>query len=465
MIKLWLIDEEEKEAISNAFISKSKDLKNFSIIQCPHDLIFFKNFKKIIELDKNSSYGGLSPRITHIGFLYWISILPILLKEFHHFLIRKKWKKIYLSLGLDMFFYPKSINFFTKIKYFYKATLTFIALKSKKDILKHRFNGILCGDLIYDSYLRFNKKPTLNIFDFTLILFIYECYFQIMYYEKLCKKHKIDKYYSTYSTYIPHGIPVRVFLKNGIQVFTIAYSNNDELKIKQLSIDDTYQVSPHWNFRKIFNTLNNKENLIENALYEFGKRFEGINDLTYMKSNQYSNDYNSSKINIENFDGVVFIGDFFDSQHIYRSIIFNDLYEWLIHTIELTKKNKLNIGFKTHPNQSLGSKIIIDKIKSSFPTIQWISSNVSNKIIFRSGIKFGVSVYGTVLPELAFHNIIPICCGDNPASNYDFIFQAKNKKEYDDLINNYNTIQFPKNSKKQLGEFFHMNNIHFSNMR
>ena len=28
MIKLWLLDEEEKEAISNGFISKSKDLKN-----------------------------------------------------------------------------------------------------------------------------------------------------------------------------------------------------------------------------------------------------------------------------------------------------------------------------------------------------------------------------------------------------------------------------------------------------
>ena len=193
MIKLWLIDDEENKAISNTFIPKSKDLKNLSIIQCPHDLMFFNTFKKIIKNNKNSSYVGLSPRITHISFLYWISVLPILLKRFHHLMIRKKWKEIYSNLGLNLFFYPELIHFFTKIKYFYRAIITFIRLKSKKDILKHSFNGILCGDLIYDSYLRFNKKPTLNIFDLTLILFIYECYYQIIYFEKLCENYKIEK--------------------------------------------------------------------------------------------------------------------------------------------------------------------------------------------------------------------------------------------------------------------------------
>lgn len=467
-LKLWFLNQEEKKAISDFPLRKNFNSKNFSLVQCPHDLVYSSAFGKIVQLNPESSFGGLCPNITYVSFTYWILIIPSLLKQFYHLIIRKKWKKIYSFIELDLFFYPNSPPVFKKIKYLYLAIIEFRKLKFKKDILKHSFNGILCGDLIYDSYLRFNKKPTLNIFDPTLILFIYDCYCQISYYENLSEKYVIQKYYSTYSSYISHGIPVRVFLKNGIQVFTIGHTidkvdSADKIKIKELNPDDPSDDHPHWEYRKIFNTLNDKENLIKNAFTKFSKRFQGENDLDYMESNQYSKDYKSIKFK-DKYDGVVFIGDFFDKQHCYRTMIFNDLYEWLIHTIQLTIKNNLNIGFKTHPNQLRSSKIMIDIIKLRFPSIRWISSKVSNKVIFSSGIKFGISIYGTVLPELAFHNIKPICCADNPASEYDFIFEAKNKEEYDYLVMNHEILKLNKNSKEQLGEFYHMNNIYFPSM-
>ena len=137
----------------------------------------------------------------------------------------------------------------------------------------------------------------------------------------------------------------------------------------------------------------------------------------------------------------------------------------LFRSIKFTLDNNLNIGFKIHPNHLEGSRKILNKIKSKYPQINWIDSRVSNKIIFKSGIKFGISVYGSILPELAFHKIKPICCGDNPASGYNFIFEAKSIENYNDLILNYKSLKFKKNFKNQLGEFFYMNNIFFSNMR
>ena len=66
-------------------------------------------------------------------------------------------------------------------------------------------------------------------------------------------------------------------------------------------------------------------------------------------------------------DGVVFIGDFFDSQHIYRSMVFNDLYEWLIYTIDLVVEHNLNVGFKTTPKPIRNwSRKIINKLKKLF---------------------------------------------------------------------------------------------------
>ena len=82
----------------------------------------------------------------------------------------------------------------------------------------------------------------------------------------------------------------------------------------------------------------------------------------YMNNNQYKLNYKSPDFNYD-LDGIVFIGDLFDSLHIYRSLIFNDLYEWLVFTIEFVLKNKLNFGFKEHPNQLEISKKTIKKLK------------------------------------------------------------------------------------------------------
>ena len=158
-------------------------------------------------------------------------------------------------------------------------------------------------------------------------------------------------------------------------------------------------------------------------------------------------------------DGVVFIGDF-DSQHIYRSMVFNDLYEWLIYTIDLVVEHNLNVGFKPHPNQLEGSRKIINKLKKNYSNIIWIDPHVSNNVIFKSGIKYGISVYGSVLQELAYNKISPISCGDNPTSSFDFVYEAKTKSEYKKLIlNHYNLLQ-PENVEKQIGAFYYMYHIY-----
>ena len=462
--KLWFFNVEEKKIYLSKQSIKRSNHKNLSIIQCPHDLLFFYKFKEIIVNENNTRFEGISPNLSYVPFVYWIFIIPKFIKKFHHLMIRRKWKKIYSKLGIKTFFHPMELSINKKIKNFILAINYFRRIKNKKQLLEHKFKKIKCGDLIYDSYMRFNKKPTVNIKNPSLFLFIYDCYNQIEYYESLTKKYRIKKYFSSYSTYISHGIPVRVFLERGIRVFTTGYSTPNKLKIKELTRNDTSQVSPHWNFKKVFKSLKNKDELIKKGLSKLKKRVQGHNDLTYMRINQYSSSYNSPELQSK-FDGVVFIGDFFDSQHIYRSIIFNDLYEWLLYTIKFTLDNNLNIGFKIHPNHLEGSRKILNKIKSKYPQINWIDSRVSNKIIFKSGIKFGISVYGSILPELAFHKIKPICCGDNPASGYNFIFEAKSIENYNDLILNYKSLKFKKNFKNQLGEFFYMNNIFFSNMR
>jgi hypothetical protein len=318
---------------------------------------------------------------------------------------------------------------------------------------------IKCGDLIYDSYIRFENKPTVNISDISLICYIHDCYNQIYYYEKLSANLRIENYYSTYSTYISHGIPVRVFLKNSINVKIVRHTEDANYEFKALDLNDCLHVKSHWNYIKILNNLSNKNEIALKGYSYFKSRFEGVNDLSYMKNNQYIVDDYSFSMN-ESYDGIVFMHDFFDSPHIYRSMVFEDFYEWISYIIDFTIKHSLNIGFKPHPNQLPESKKVIQQLKNKYSSINWINENISNKYLFNSGIKYGLSVYGTVLTELAFHNIKPISCGDNPASDFSFTFQAKTRFEYENLILNYKSLKFPDNLQQELGEYYFMNYLH-----
>tara|TARA_B100001093_G_scaffold52260_1_gene44341 strand:+ start:28512 stop:29954 length:1443 start_codon:yes stop_codon:yes gene_type:complete len=456
--KQWFLSEEEKNLFQKDLTIEKYNPKYFSIVQCPQQEMFFKGFKKLIENEHLTNFGGIHPRLGYPSFIWCILFFPNLLYRFHHSIIRKKWSKIYRSIGVDVFFQHRRLSPLLKISNFFKAVMFFFQLRCKKKLLKHSFKGILCGDLIYDSYIRFSRKATLNLADLTLIIYIQDCYNQICYFKDLVSNYEIKNYYSSYSTYITHGIPVRVFLKNGVQVYTLAHLNEESynFKVKKLSINDFTQIKPHWTYKKIFKSLENKENLYRIGLTKLKDRFKGINDLDFMKENQFSPNYSSPSFRDE-YDGVVFIGDFFDSQHIFRTMVFSDLFEWLTHTINLTIKYKLNIGFKPHPNQLDGSRKLINKITKSYPSINWIDPRVSNQLIFNSGIKFGVSVYGSVIPELAYHRIKPICCGDNPASDYNFSFQAHSEEEYDSFILDHQELKFSSNLEEQLGEFYYMN--------
>ncbi len=118
-------------------------------------------------------------------------------------------------------------------------------------------------------------------------------------------------------------------------------------------------------------------------------------------------------------------------------MIFPDFYEWILYTLNLIDKNNLNIAIKPHPNGLVNNLSVVSDLKREFPNVKWIDSKVSNNTIFNSGIKFGVSVYGTVLYELAFHNIQAISAGDNPTMSFGFVNKPSTIKEYKDYLINF----------------------------
>lgn len=381
--------------------------------------------------------------------------LACVLSEIKYFLLNIKWRKLYKSLKPHRFLTLTSHNPLLKFKCFFEARKIFLKISTKEELLELNYEGIKFGDLVYDSYLRFCNKPTIDLTDKKLLYIIFKSLECLKVLEVLNSKYKINSILNLYSSYVHHGLVARFFLKEQKNVFV---DGNYRDTFKKLSLDDFLHTPSYFHYKREWEQLSNQDELKKQARDNLHLRFSGKIDRStlYMKKSAFAlskEDFN------EDVDGVVFLHDFFDSPHIYRSMIFDDLWIWGKETLDFISKNKKKIAIKPHPNQSDSSIKYVNQLKEMYPDLIWIPSSVSNSKIFNSKIKYGISVYGTVLYELAYHNIVPIACGEYPGLDFNIAYLPKTKNEYFDFILNAENLKLSENIKDIVETFFAIHSL------
>lgn len=475
-LSLFFYDNNEKKFIR--FFSKLKkknnsNLKKKILVTVINDYYWLSR----VALAKNNEFKdyefiGYWPEVVkprNKSDNYLLYILKNIFRPIYYFFLKKKWFHLYKKIGITKIVTPEYLSkkYDKEIDY-NKVNEKFINLKkkikTKKDILKIKIDNIYCGDLIYDSYLRFRNLPTVNTKDKYLDYIIYNTVKYNFIFKKFSKN--IDIFFSIYSTYVQHGLPVRVFLEKRKKVITDG--NNQYFKI--LSNKDNSHVENYNNFRKDFKKIKNKKYFLNISKKLIKEYFFGRNKKSSIYYYLDKNPYEKKKITkIKNLDGVIFLPNFFEAQREWGKILFNDFYEWIFFTIELLKKTKLKFMIKPHPSiNSINkeSKKVIDEIKLRYPELKWLNPDESNNKIFKS-IKFGISMWGSILWELAYFNKIAISCGDHPAKSYNFIFLPQNLKEFEKLVINLSTIKNKNYKKEDIYEYIYMyilrNNDAFKN--
>ena len=204
--------------------------------------------------------------------------------------------------------------------------------------------------------------------------------------------------------------------------------------------------------------------------FSLNKKFRTI--LDYLSINTYANkniDYQELN-KLKNIDGVLFLQDFYDSPHDWGNLAFTDFYVWTIFTINLIRKYKLKIAIKPHPNSwhnSEDSVVLYKRLQSRYKNLIWLDKNFPNSLIFKK-IKFGISATGTVLFELAYHNIKAISCGDHPGLDFNFTINSKNKNKYKKILLNIHNIKKPNYSTQHMliynYLYYHQNMDAFNNI-
>lgn len=311
-------------------------------------------------------------------------------------------------------------------------------LNSPKDILEIKFEDILVGDLIYDTYLRYYKKPTINKIDNDVKNVIYKAINVYYNFKKVFNSKKISMFVTTYTTYIQHGIPTRLAIDKGIPVYSISSNTYIFQEIKK---DFPYHTK---NYTEFVSELPFNVNYDVKAIFE--SRFSGNIDkgISYMRKSSYSNIDNSNLLskllNLKKRNVFIYIHDFYDSPHINRCLLFNDLYDYIYNIFDNIENDSESTFFvKSHPNSVYNSDSIIHELvnKFKYKNIHLLDSRISNNDIIKIKPDLIVTARGTVTIEMAYFNIPVVALFDNPYVNFDFVHTCYSKKEYFDIINGY----------------------------
>ncbi len=289
-------------------------------------------------------------------------------------------------------------------------------------------DGIAVADLVIDSYLRFRPSPRFDIADRFVLLLIRQAYRDVRHAHAYFSEHMPKVYLTSYSTYIEHGIPVRVALAHGVKVFS--FGNFVQIG-KPLTLQDSFHTPNCERYRQVFNSLDQQPARL--ALAEKQLRFRlsgGIDSATsYMLASAYS-DHNIVPPHGVRGAVVVFLHDFYDSPHVYADLVFDDFWAWICFTVKALDEAGIPFYLKPHPNQIELSNAVLRELQVAYPRVRFLPVGVTNVQLVDAGMLCGITVYGTVAHELAYLGIPTIACARHPHTAFDFCRTARTKSHY-----------------------------------
>lgn len=339
--------------------------------------------------------------------------------------------------------------------------------RSKNDVLNIHYKGISIGELIYDMYLRFRSKPTIELDDPSLAD-IYDYGVSLTEkWDQFFSAEKIEMMLSPYTTYLHWGVQTRLALLHNVRVITFG---SLIYMFSELRKEHPFHSKDHHLYRHLFDQLSGKTEKLSLAKIVLDERLKGSVDsgTAYMKSSAFHNNrLQAFQIDKDKLSAVIFLHCFFDSPHVYNGALFPDFFEWILFILRVASENSLiNYYIKPHPNGLPANEEIIESLKKKFKdfeNIKFISNEISNLQIAEQKPNAVFTLYGTVAHEFAYLGFPVITAGDNPHMGYSFLYNPASVSELEHYIKNVGNFGLPPEyNPDEILEFFYMNYMYYS---
>lgn len=344
-------------------------------------------------------------------------------------------------------------------------------IREKWDLVQLSIDGILVGDLIYDTYLRERGVATIDTQDSRLLDLIARTVGIIRESKEFLLRHHVPALFVDHTVYIYCGVLLRVVAAAGIPAFLTFY--NPRVCVLPLFRDGEGRTvwRPYPFYRKVFSTLSPAEQDAgrASAREELEARLSGTVNRRILRDTAYGA-ISSERLMAETGRPriLIFLHDFCDAVHIYRWLLFPDFLEWITWLLAEAAKTPYDWYVKPHPNieveqrESLArmNEEIINCLKEQFPKAHFLSPRASNLQLVQEGLDAAFTVHGNAAHEFAYQGIPVVNAGDNPHVEYDFNFHPKTIGQYAEYVRKAGELKLAIN-KEEIEEFAFMHNTYF----
>lgn len=320
--------------------------------------------------------------------------------------------------------------------------------------------GVLVGDLIIDSYLRFRPSPRFNAEDPFVRHLIWQVHRDIRRARAYFRARKPSLYLTAFSTYIEHGIPVRIALQEGVRVRSFGSFVQFG---KELTMADWFHTPDTSAYRSTFQALDKQDERLTQADIKLRERLSGEIDsaTSYMNVSAYA--AASESVPDVSAAVVVFLHDFYDSPHVYNDLVFHDFWEWTCFTIDTLIQANRRFFIKPHPNQISLSGSALNELLAKYPGLSPLSTRITSAQLAAAHMLCGVTMYGTVAHELAYLGVPTIACAKHPHHAFEFCRTARTVDEYRQYLRTADAMPINKGEmRRQALEFYYMHNLYGS---
>lgn len=333
------------------------------------------------------------------------------------------------------------------------------ALQSKRDVEQITIGGVWIGDLVYDSCLRENGLPTVDIGSEDFIASLRKSLDIYVFWRDYLNTHPVRAINVSHCVY-NLAIPLRLAVCRDIPVFQTNASH-----MYRLDRHNLFAYNDFFRFREVFRGLPAATQAagLEEARRRIELRFAGKTgvDMGYSRKSAYGA-HRAERLLQESARTKVLIAThcFFDSPHSYGKNLFPDFYEWLDFLGRMTLETDYDWYIKTHPDYLPGTKEIVDAFVSKYPRFRLLPADSSHHQIIAEGINVALTVYGTIGFEYAALGIPVVNASpNNPHIAYNFNIHPKSVDEYREILKNLDHIDL-QIDKNEVYEYYFMKHIY-----
>tara|TARA_B100000902_G_scaffold397782_1_gene462568 strand:- start:445 stop:2094 length:1650 start_codon:yes stop_codon:yes gene_type:complete len=341
-------------------------------------------------------------------------------------------------------------------------------IKTKDNLLKFKLNNILIGDLIYDSYLKYYKKETVNISHVTFSYFFQKSIEYYLFWFYYFKKNNVKAVITPQASLLS-ALPLRLAI-----YFSSKAIVADQQYLFQLNKNRIYPHKQWLDFQKDIKRKDVKKNIskgLELAKKRLMLRFAGQAsvDIPYIYKSPYKKKNNLKNMVLKKNNRLKILiapHSFVDAPHAIGNHLFADYYEWLIYILKLSKMTKYDWYIKCHPNfynrNQDPSAQIVESLCKEYKNVKYLDQTTSHYQIISEKIDYVITCNGTIAMEYPYLGIPAINGSMVTPYNFKFNYNPKTIKELKMIILNLKKKKFKVNRKKIL-EIYFLRHIYYSN--